>query len=193
LTGVRQHLPRKHDTLLWYAAGPTHVFNPPRAACVSAQMTRRWGHYADPDGRVPFGRIRHEGQTHARLRKRFVRERGREPGDDEIAFVMQGSLLRSVWTDIPEIRNSPRYRESTGYPTQKPLALLERLIAMTTDPGDLVIDPCCGSGTTLLAAHRLGRRWIGIDASELAIAVAQRRLEKERIAVRVVANSERVR
>lgn len=176
LTGVRRHLPRKHDTLFWYAGGPTHVFNPPRTARVSEAMTRRWGHYADAEGQVPFGRIRHEGQTHARLERRFVRQHGRPSRDDEIAFVMQGSLLRSVWTDIPEIRNSPRYAESTGYPTQKPLALLERIVAMTTQLGDLVVDPFCGSGTTLVAAQRLGRRWIGIDRGEAAIGIARARL-----------------
>lgn len=181
LTGVRRHLPRKHDSLLWYAKGPMHVFNPPRTEEVSPQMRRRWGHYADACGRVPFGRIRHEGETYARLRRRFLREHKREPTDSDLAFVLQGSLVRSVWTDIPEIRNSPRYQESTGYPTQKPLALLERLIAMATDPGDLVLDPFCGSGTTLVAAERLGRRWIGIDRGEHAIAIAAARLGSAKV------------
>ncbi len=178
LTGVRRHLPRKHDTLLWYGKGPQHVFNPPRTEEVSPQMRRRWGHYADASGHIPFGRIRHEGQTHARLRRRFIRDHGKEPDDGDLAFVLQGSLVRSVWTDIPEVRNSPRYQESTGYPTQKPLALLERVIAMTTNPGDLVLDPFCGSGTTLLAAQRLGRRWIGVDCGEQAIGIASARLAK---------------
>ncbi len=182
LTSVRRHLPRKHDVLLWYANGPDHVFNPPRGAKVSDPMIRRWGHYADAEGRVPFGRIRREGQTHARLQRRFIRQHQRPPQDDEIAFVMQGSLLRSVWADIPEIRNSPRYAEATGYPTQKPLALLERIVTMTTHPGDLVIDPFCGSGTTLLAAERLGRRWIGIDRSPAAIETAARRLSRDDVA-----------
>ncbi len=180
LTGVRKHLPRKHDTLLWYGKGPDHVFHAPRTADVSQQMRRRWGHYADSEGHIAFGRIRHEGQTHARLRRRFIRDHGREPADADLAFVLQGSLVRSVWTDIPEVRNSARYRESTGYPTQKPLALLERLIAMATDPGDVVLDPFCGSGTALVAAERLGRCWIGIDAGAHAIDVAGGRLAGSR-------------
>lgn len=176
LTGVRRHLPRKHDSLLWYAKGASHVFNPPRTAGVSEPMRRRWGHYADGQGRVPFGRIRHEGQTYARLRRRFVRDHGKEPADDDLAFTMRGSLVRSVWADIPEVRNSPRYLESTGYPTQKPVALLARIVLMCTNSGDLVIDPFCGSGTTLAAAERLGRRWIGIDHGEQAIATCEQRL-----------------
>lgn len=81
--------------------------------------------------------------------------------------------LRDVW-DIPALRGNQA--EYTGYPTQKPLALLSRLIECFTRPGDLVVDPCCGSGTALLAAKLAGRRWLGIDAGEAAVAAARRRL-----------------
>ena len=82
--------------------------------------------------------------------------------------------LPDVWTDIPSLNNMAR--ERTGYPTQKPLALLERVISAHTRPGDLVYDPFCGSGTTVLAAERLGRAWIGSDASELALHTTKKRL-----------------
>jgi DNA modification methylase len=82
-------------------------------------------------------------------------------------------VLSDVW-DLPAINNMAR--ERTGYPTQKPLALLERLVAAHSRPGDLVIEPFCGSGTSVVAAVRLGRRAIGIDASAQAIAVTERRL-----------------
>ena len=81
-----------------------------------------------------------------------------------------------VW-DIPSLNNMAK--ERTGFPTQKPLALYERIIEASTDPGDLVLDPFCGSGTTLLAAERLGRRWIGIDANSMALETAQERLGAE--------------
>lgn len=87
-----------------------------------------------------------------------------------------GVPLSDVW-DIGVI--APVSKERTGYPTQKPLALLERLILALTNPGDLVLDPYCGSGTTLEAADRLGRSAIGIDASPVAIEVARRRLGME--------------
>ena len=89
---------------------------------------------------------------------------------------LRGRLKKrpDVWTDIPSLNNMAR--ERTGYPTQKPLALLERIIAAHSCPGDLVLDPFCGSGTTLVAAQRLGRRWIGIDAEDRAIAVTAERL-----------------
>lgn len=71
---------------------------------------------------------------------------------------------------------APISRERTGYPSQKPEALLERLITALSDEGDLVLDPYAGSGTTLAVAARLGRAFVGIDQSDVAIDVASRRL-----------------
>jgi DNA modification methylase len=84
-----------------------------------------------------------------------------------------GKPVDDVW-DIPKLNNSAK--ESLGYPTQKPLALLERLILATTSESDTVLDPFCGSGTTLHAAQRLNRGWIGIDCSELATDMAAARI-----------------
>ena len=82
--------------------------------------------------------------------------------------------MTDVWSDIPSLNNMAR--ERTGYPTQKPLALLERIISASSRPGDVVLDPFCGSGTTLIAAENLGRGWIGMDASPSALAIASDRL-----------------
>ena len=70
--------------------------------------------------------------------------------------------LGDVW-DIPYL--NPKARERVGYPTQKPILLLERIIRLLSAPGDLVVDPCCGSGTTLVAARLEGRRAIGIASA----------------------------
>lgn len=83
-------------------------------------------------------------------------------------------LLRDVW-EIPAVINTSA--ERTGYPTQKPLALLERIVIASSNPGDVVLDPYCGSGTTLVAAQALGRRWIGIDANAEAVSIARARLQ----------------
>ena len=85
----------------------------------------------------------------------------------------KGVPLSDVW-EIPFL--NPKAKERTGYPTQKPLLLLERIIEICTDTDDLVLDPFCGSGTTLVAAKLLGRSSIGIDISEDAVDLAQRRL-----------------
>ena len=86
-----------------------------------------------------------------------------------------GTPLGDVW-EIGIV--APVAKERTGYPTQKPLALLERLLESCTDPGDLVVDPYLGSGTTAVAALRLGRRAIGIDVNRRAVTIAKRRLDE---------------
>lgn len=85
----------------------------------------------------------------------------------------EGIPLQDFWDDIPFASRG----ESLGYPTQKPLALLERIIEASSNPGDLVLDPFCGCGTTVCAAQKLGRQWVGIDVTHLAIALMRNRLD----------------
>ena len=86
-----------------------------------------------------------------------------------------GQIATNVWTDIDPV--NARATERLGYPTQKPLALLERIIAASSNPGDVVLDPFCGCGTAVVAAQKLGRRWIGIDVTHLSITLMKKRLE----------------
>jgi site-specific DNA-methyltransferase (adenine-specific) len=88
---------------------------------------------------------------------------------------MPGTPLQDLWDDISPINSQAA--ERLGYPTQKPLALLERIIQASSNPGDLVLDPFCGCGTTIAAAQKLGRRWIGVDITYLAIALQKYRLQ----------------
>jgi len=88
---------------------------------------------------------------------------------------MKGPPVPDVW-DVGSLSGS--HSERIGYPTQKPLALLERIIAASSNPGDIVLDPFCGCGTAIEAAEKLGRRWIGIDVTYLAIHVIEERLVK---------------
>lgn len=85
-----------------------------------------------------------------------------------------GVKVQNLWTDIPPI--SANAQERLGYPTQKPAALLERIIATSSNPGEVVLDPFCGCGTTIEAAQKLGRKWIGIDITHLAIGLIKTRL-----------------
>ena len=87
-----------------------------------------------------------------------------------------GKPISDVWTDIPSFQAKGNKDERTGYPTQKPEQLLLRIIYASSDKGDIVLDPFCGSGTTLVVAHRLQRRWIGIDKNPDAINLTQKRL-----------------
>lgn len=85
-----------------------------------------------------------------------------------------GTPITSIWGDIPFINSQAQ--ERLGYPTQKPLALLERVIAASSAEGDVVLDPFCGCGTTIHAAQKLKRQWIGIDITHLAISLIKKRL-----------------
>ena len=85
-----------------------------------------------------------------------------------------GVRIQDIITDIQPI--SSQAAERLGYPTQKPLTLLERIINASSNPGDLVLDPFCGCGTAIAAAQKLGRRWIGIDITHLAVTLMKHRL-----------------
>lgn len=89
---------------------------------------------------------------------------------------MRGQLkgLTDIWADIPSLNN--KAKERIGYPTQKPIKLLTRIISTSSNPGNLVLDPFCGSGTTCAAAKQLNRRFVGIDINNDAIEIAKTRL-----------------
>ena len=87
---------------------------------------------------------------------------------------LNGMAIRDVWTDIPPL--GAQSAERLGYPTQKPVALLERIVLASSNPGDVVLDPFCGCGTTVDAAQKHGRQWIGIDITHLAITLIKSRL-----------------
>lgn len=99
---------------------------------------------------------------------------GRVPRMKRYLDEQEGIALTDVWTDIFPLNSQAQ--ERLGYPTQKPVALLERILAASSNPGDVVLDPFCGCGTTVHAAERLGRRWIGIDVTHLAIGLIEKRL-----------------
>jgi site-specific DNA-methyltransferase (adenine-specific) len=152
-----------HQTLLLYAAGHDVVWN--------AQ---------DPDLREPFAatslamHFRTEDANGRLYRERTIGGRTYRYYADE------GRAIGSVWSDCPGmVANTPLRRETTGYPTQKPLALIERIVRASSAKNALVIDAFCGSGTTLVAATRLGRAFAGCDVGQLAIDTARRRLDAE--------------
>lgn len=129
-------------------------YKPPKNGwAISKEKMELW----DKEGRLYFpedknGRIR---------RKRFLDE-------------LKGKPVQSLWDDIEPI--SSQSQERLGYPTQKPVALLERIISASSDEGDTVLDPFCGCGTAVFAAQKLKRRWIGIDITHLSISLIEKRL-----------------
>jgi DNA modification methylase len=146
----KKTLIRNHDTIFRYSRGPARnvTWNPPREPWPESTL-KKWQ-------RDEEGRIYH---IHNDTGMRYYID-------------PNGKLMDDVW----DITLAARSSERLGYPTQKPEALLERIILASSNEGDLVLDPFCGCGTTVCAAQKLGRRWIGIDITHLAIGLMKRRL-----------------
>lgn len=159
-----------HQTLLIYALGGR------RALRFASDHPLLREPYAETSLRMHFTKEDEDGR---RYRERVIK------GKRYRYYADEGRRLGSVWTDISAMRaNTPLMKEGTGYPTQKPERLLERILRASTEPGDTVADLMCGSGTTLAVAAQLGRRFIGGDASAVAIEHTRRRLDEAEVPYR---------
>jgi adenine-specific DNA-methyltransferase len=159
---ARRHYNAKHDDILFYTRGRSWTFHPERILEPLRDSSRRaLSRHVDEAGLPYVIRYRDGGGFAQRD----------EPGRTYRQPMPAGSLPRDWFT-----ADYARKSERTGYPTQKPEALVARLVAASSEPGDLVADLFTGSGTTPVVAARLGRRWLAADASPVAIAAARRRL-----------------
>ena len=177
---VKTYFPKKHDSLLLYSKSGDWTFH--RLFEESNEHTmdfQRWKSCL-VDGRKILGRNMPVQDTRfLRFLRRWIREHGRQPGPDDVVYEVAGQALDTVW-DIKPVDPKDK-RERVGYPTQKPLALYERIVKASSNEGDVVFDPFCGCATTLIAAERLGRRWVGIDVWNKAHETVIKRLKGERL------------
>ena len=168
-----------HQTILVYTADDR-----------DAPKSPRWIFHADdPAIREPYAATSTARHFKVRANGARVRERTIQLASGPKTYrydLSKGRRLGTVWTDVPSMRaNTPLSKETTGYPHQKPEALLERIVRASSDEGSIVFDPFCGSGTTLLVAAKAGRRAIGCDASPLSIETTRNRLENAGFRVEV--------
>ena len=161
---------RKHDALLFYAKTPNNKFTMPKMAWGREEIKRRHKKkiYLDPEGDEAIWMHQGKDQNKAKLRKLSE-------------IIAEGKALSDVWS-MPILTSSAK--ERTGYPTQKPIALLDRIIRASSNPDDLILDPFCGCATALVAADRLQREWAGIDLSPLAIKLVNERIAEDRAATK---------
>ena len=148
--------------------------------CYAKKYGKHVFNVEDPSCRKPFSKMSLEMHFKNKdAEGRLYRER-KHKGKSYIYYADQGRFIGNLWDDISSMQaNTPLKRESTGYPTQKPLALYERIIRASSKEGDIVLDPFAGCATTCVAAEMLGREWVGIDIWDKAHKVVVERLEAE--------------
>jgi len=195
-----------HDNILFYTKTDQYTFNPQYMPYGKEYLEKFYSHI-DKDGRRWLSRdltaagVRHGDSgkpwkgidvtakgVHWKFRVQkldelekqgriyFPKKVGGMPRYKQYLDESKGVLLQDIWTDVSVI--SSHAKERLGFPTQKPEALLERIINTSSNPMDIVLDPFCGCGTTLVAAYRLKRRWVGIDISPTACNLMGQRLRK---------------
>ena len=194
------HFGRVHDLIFVYAKNESnmqwvHLWKPHSDAYVNSHYSNvdpdgrryRWDNLTGPGGAAkgnPFyevlgvsGYWRYSKERMAKLIEEgrvSIPPTGKKPSLKRYLDEQHGTPIPDFWDDISAINSQAQ--ERLGYPTQKPLALLERIIQASSNEGDRVLDPFCGCGTTIHAAQKLGRHWTGIDITHLAISLIEKRL-----------------
>jgi len=154
---AKGHFPKKHDVLLWYSKSDKFIFNYDAISLPRDFSTMHEPILIDPvDGR--------RYQTN------------RKNGKEYRYYEDKGVLPNDYWTDIPALNPADK-KQRLGYPTQKPIALVERIIKACSDKSSVVFDPFCGCGTTIYAAEKCGRPWMGCDIAILSIKMVRESLE----------------
>ena len=174
---VKQYFPRKHDTILYYRNGGMTTFHLPRKDVAIEDMIdfKNWGKYIVNGSEIHGDNYPSDVRFKRNLDKWLRNNPGKTPGKDDVLYVFQSQPQDDCWFDINYIDPKDK-EERLGYPTQKPEALLERIIKASSNPGDLVFDCFMGSGTTQAVAMKLGRRFIGADINLGAIQTTTKRL-----------------
>jgi DNA modification methylase len=194
--------PNNHDTIFYYTGGPDFTWNRPYLPYDLDNLDEKTAKkycYKDADGRrYTLGDLTNPNPDRPNLTYEFLGHKkvwrwtkdrmqaawkaglvvqpspGAVPRVKRYLAEREGRPIDTVWIDIPPINSQAQ--ERLGYPTQKPVALLERIVGASSNPGDVVLDAFCGCGTALVAAEKLDRQWVGIDISPTACRVMAKRL-----------------
>jgi site-specific DNA-methyltransferase (adenine-specific) len=191
--------PSTHDVILYYGKSGNPIWNAQYREYDNAYVESHYSQVEEGTGRAytlsdctnpnknrpnltyewngitKVWRWTRERMQRAHDEKRLIYTKSGAPRYKRYLDEMLGTVVTSIWADVPFVNSQAQ--ERLGYPTQKPLALLERIVNASSNKGDIVLDPFCGCGTTIHAAQKLRRRWIGIDITHLAISLIERRLK----------------
>ncbi len=172
----KTHFNKKHDIILFYTKTDKYIFKPEEALEPYSEGTLKKFNYTDEKGR----KFQIRGKSGKYTGKQGLSIDLEKTNPDLIYrdyLDKSSGILPRDWWIIPFINRAAK--ERLGYPTQKPEALLEKIIKVSSNEGDWVLDPFCGCGTTVAVAEKLNRNWVGIDVTTLAINLIKHRLQKQ--------------
>lgn len=177
---VKGYFPRKHDNIYFYSKSDNPTFHLLKDN--NAEQTidfTRWNDFLNENNEITGANYPVTDSRFKGYYNRFIKEHHRKPGPNDVILRIEGNTIDSVW-DVKAV--DPKNKgERVGYATQKPEALLERIIKASSNPGDLVVDVFGGSGTTAAVAERLGRRWITCDIGKPAALVMRKRFIDQQV------------
>ena len=172
---AKNHFPKKHDTILLYSKTKENTFHLLKDDQYEKTVDyTRWNKYLNQNNEILYDNYPVSDSRFKGYYNKFVKENKREPQEGDVLFKIEGFTIDTVW-DIKAVNHMAK--ERVGYDTQKPKALLERIIKASSNEGDIVADFFMGSGTTCVVAKELGRKYIGCDINSRAIEITQQRLD----------------
>ena len=172
---VKDYFPKKHDVILFYTKTDKWKFDllKDKKTIEETIDFHRWNKFLNKNNELTGNSCPKTDSRFNGYLKRWIKEHGREPQANDVLLKIEGLTIDSVW-DLKAV--DPKSSERLGYVTQKPEALLERIIKASSNEGDILMDPFAGCGTLVSVAQRLKRKWIGIDITHLAIGLIKERL-----------------
>ncbi|MEY4904711.1 MAG: hypothetical protein RLZZ292_2526, partial [Bacteroidota bacterium] len=176
---IAKRLGTDHDVIFWYSKSDKFTFKPVWLPYPEKEIEKRFtksdsnGYYKDAE----LATYSKEKLEQLKKENRLIISPTGKYRYKIYLKDIKGVLADDIWTHIPPVNSQAK--ERIGYPTQKPEALLQRIIEMASDENDIILDPFVGGGTTVMVAEKLHRRWIGIDQSVQAIKVTEMRLQRD--------------
>ena len=177
MSNTSNNFPKNHDIILRYSKTVNVIFNPIK--CSESEYRTRFLKFLSSDNTIRYGDVKHKKDYLIINRaKQFKIKNNREISDNDIIYDFNNEFkTQSDVIYVPIIKGNSK--EKTGYPTQKPIDLLFKIIESSSNNNDIVFDPFCGCATTLVAAQQLQRKWLGIDIADKSMELLQKRLSDD--------------
>lgn len=167
------YFPRKHDTIFWYSKSSKFTYKEQFVEDIEDTIDiKRWAGYFNENNQIVASKMPIQDSRFTRYLNKWIKQNKKKPEPNDVIYQVKGQPIDSVW----HLKGlDPKSSERVSYATQKPEALIERIIQASSKEGDLVLDCFCGSGTTVAVAEKNNRRWITCDLGRFSIHTARKR------------------